>query len=70
MTVDSRKSSKLIKLSGNVLWLASSVAHLHASSFLYSPNQGLLLEHLLRGHRADDNVHLTHRLEQARVIFQ
>jgi hypothetical protein len=52
------------------LWLSSSVAHLHASSFLYSPKQGLLLESLLRGHRVDDNVHLPHRLEQARVIFK
>ena len=45
-------------------------AHLHASSFLYRPDQGLLLERLLRGHRADDNVHLPYCLEQALVILQ
>ena len=45
-------------------------AHLHATSFLYRPDQGLLLERLLRGHRSDDNVHLPYCLEQALVILQ
>lgn len=44
--------------------------HLHAPSFLYSPNQRLLLERMLRGHRADDHVHLPHGFQQARVIVQ
>ena len=35
-------------------------AHLHARSFLYSPNQRLLLERILSWHRADDHIHLPH----------
>lgn len=58
-----RKSRKVTQSNG-------MQAHLHASSFLYRPNQGLLLERLLRGHRADDNVHLPHCPEQALIIFQ
>jgi hypothetical protein len=51
------------------LWLTGTT-HLHASSFLYISNHSLLLERLLRGHRAYHDIHLPHGLDHALVIIQ